>query len=241
MASKILLFDGIDGVSAAGADLFVRICRESIAARGRFNVALSGGSTPKLMFELLASDCYRNEIDWAKVQVFWSDERYVPPTDGQSNEHMARTALLDSVPIPSERIHGMYTEGGVEAAAATYERLIVSELGADLALDLTFLGIGPDGHTASLFPGEPAVHEKRRLVVAGIGHAGVAERITMTPLLLNRSRLVAFLVAGADKAEPMNRVLNGPEEWDKTPSQAVARHAENVIWLLDGPASALLG
>jgi 6-phosphogluconolactonase len=241
MASKILLFDGIDGVSAAGADLFVRICRESIAARGRFNVALSGGSTPKLMFELLASDRYRNEIDWPKVQVFWSDERYVPPTEGQSNEHMARTALLDSVPIPSERIHGMFTEGGVEAAAATYERLIVSELGADLALDLTFLGIGPDGHTASLFPGEPAVHEKRRLVVAGIGHAGVAERITMTPLLLNRSRLVAFLVAGVDKAEPMNRVLNGAEEWDKTPSQAVARHAENVIWLLDGPASALLG
>jgi len=230
-------YSDLESLSHAAAELFVRICAESIVWRGRFNVALSGGSTPKRMLELLATDEFRGRVDWAKVHAFWGDERYVPPTDDQSNEHMARTALLDRVPIPPENVHGMYRVGGVTEAAEAYEALLRSELGESLALDLTFLGIGPDGHTASLFPGEPAVHEKRRLVVAGIGHAGVSERITMTPPILNRSKTVAFLVAGVDKAGPMKRILEGPENWDETPSQAVARHAPNVIWLLDQSAS----
>jgi 6-phosphogluconolactonase len=232
----MLVFPDLDSLSKAGAELFVRICAESIAARGRFNVTLSGGSTPKKMFELLATDACRNSIDWALVHTFWGDERYVPPTDDQSNEHMARKALLDHVPIPAENVHAMYQPGGVESAAAAYEALVRTELGNDLALDLTLLGIGPDGHTASLFPGEPAVREKQRLVVAGVGHAGVSERITMTPPLINRSKTVLFLVAGPDKAEPMRRILFGPEDWDQTPAQAVARHAANVLWLLDSAA-----
>lgn len=240
MASTITEFDTLDELSEAAANEFVALCRESIVERGRFNVALSGGSTPKRTYQLLAQTPMSGAVDWTRVHAFWSDERYVPPTDEQSNEHMARAALLDVVPIPPENVHGMYREGGVEGAAIAYEDLLRSELGEELALDLTLLGIGPDGHTASLFPGEPAVHELVRFVVSGIGHAGVAERITMTPALLNRSRNVVFLVAGADKAEPMQRVLHGPEDWDKTPSQAIARHAPKILWLLDKPATALL-
>ena len=234
---NITIYPDLDSLSQAGADLFVAEAAAAISRHGRFEVAFSGGSTPKRMFELLATEAYRDSVDWEKVHVFWGDERYVPPTDPQSNEHMARTALLDHIAIPAKNIHGMYVEGGVEAAAETYEAVVRSELGEALELDMAMLGIGPDGHTASLFPGEPPVLETVRLVVNGLGHAGVAERITMTPPLLNRSRLVLFLVAGADKAGPMKRILEGPEDWKETPSQAVARHAPNVVWLLDQSAN----
>jgi len=227
------VFDSLDDLSRAGAEEFVRLANDAITSRRRFNVALSGGSTPKKMFELLALPEYENAIAWKLVHLFWSDERFVPPTDPQSNEHMAREALIEHVPIPAENVHGMYREGGFQDAAAQYELLLREELGTDLRLDLTLLGVGPDGHTASLFPGEPAVHEKERLVVAGLGHAGVSDRITMTPPLINRSRAVMFLVAGADKAAPMARILSANENWDETPAQAVARHAPNVIWLVD--------
>ena len=230
------VFPDLESLSAAAADLFIQIGNEAIARHARFDVALSGGSTPKKMFELLATEEYRGKIDWSLVHTFWGDERYVPPTHELSNEHMARVALLSSVPIPEANIHGMYVEGGVEAAAEAYEQLVVKQLGAELSLDLTLLGMGPDGHTASLFPNEPAVNETVKLVVAGIGHAGIAERITMTPPLLNRSRTVLFMVAGADKAAPLKRVLEGPEDWAKTPSQAIARHAPNIIWLVDNLA-----
>ncbi len=223
-------------LSRAAADLIVAEARAAIADHGVFRVVFSGGSTPKRTFELLATDEFRSQIDWTKVHVFWGDERYVQPTDSQSNEHMARAALLDHVEIPAENIHGMYADGGVESAAAAYEALVQAELGEHKTFDLLMLGVGPDGHTASLFPGEPAVHVTDRLVVAGIGHAGVSERITMTPPLLTRAETVLFLVAGADKAAPMARILTGPENWDETPTQAVARYADNVVWMLDQSA-----
>ena len=231
------IFKDIETLSHAAAEEFVQICHQAIASHGRFDVALSGGSTPKRMFQILGTPDFRDRVTWSKVHIFWSDERYVPPTDPQSNEHMAREALIQFLPIPESNVHGMYQPGGSEMAANSYELLIKEELGEELALDLTLLGIGPDGHTASLFPGEPAVHERTRLVISGIGHAGVSERITMTPPLLNRSRTVMFLVAGADKREPLRRVFDGPEDWDETPSQAVARHAPNVIWMLDSTAA----
>ena len=231
------IFLDLEVLSHAASEAFVRIAHQAIADHGRFDVALSGGSTPKRMFEFLATPDFQVRIHWSQVHVFWSDERYVPPTDPQSNERMARLALLDHIPIPSANIHGMYQPGRVETAAASYEDLIRRELGEDLSLDLTLLGVGPDGHTASLFPGEPAVHETKRMVVAGIGHAGIAERITMTPPLINRSRTVMFLVAGADKREPLSRIFDGPEDWDVTPSQAIARHAPNLVWMLDSAAA----
>ncbi len=232
------VFKDLDKLSHAAADEFIHFGNAAIADHGRFNVALSGGSTPKLMFQLLASPEYRDQIDWKRIHVFWSDERYVPNTDSQSNEHMAREALLSHVEIPEANIRGMYREGGVESAAEAYDVVLGKELGEQKKLDLTLLGIGPDGHTASLFPGEPAVRERSLDVVAGIGHAGVAERITMTPPMINRSTTVMFLVAGSDKAAPMKRILHGPENWEETPSQAIARHAPHIIWLLDEQAAA---
>jgi len=231
------IFPDLETLSHAAAEEFVQLAHRAVADHGRFDVALSGGSTPRRMFEILATSDFQLRVHWSQVHIFWSDERYVPPTDPQSNEHMARLALLDRIPIPAINVHGMYRPGGVESAASAYEALIRSELDAELALDLTLLGVGPDGHTASLFPGEPAVHETDRLVVAGIGHAGVSERITMTPPLLNRSRTVMFLVAGADKREPLSRIFDGPEDWDATPSQAIARHAPNLVWMLDSAAA----
>ncbi|MDR3687785.1 MAG: 6-phosphogluconolactonase [Fimbriimonas sp.] len=228
--------DDLEQLSRTAAVRFVSLFEEAIARHGRFDVALSGGSTPKRMYELLALPEYSLPVDWTQVHLFWSDERYVPPTDPQSNEHMARAALISQIPIPEGNVHGMYVEGGVESAAHRYQNLLREQLGLESALDLTMLGLGPDGHTASLFPGEPAVHETERIVVAGLGHAGVSERITMTPPMLNRSRFIMFLVSGADKAAPLCRVLAGPEDWDGTPAQAIARHAPNVEWFVDRAA-----
>ena len=179
-----------------------------------------------------------------KLHIFWGDERYVPPTDPQSNEGMARTALLNHVPIPEKNIHAMYREGGVESAAKAYEETIRQELGPDLALDLLLLGIGPDGHTASLFPGEPAVHETERLVVGRLSAMPEwPERITMTRAAPNASPNRPLPSSrSVDKAEPMKKraLLEGPENWDETPSQAIARHAPNVIWYLDEAAASNL-
>jgi 6-phosphogluconolactonase len=147
---------------------------------------------------------------------------------------MAREALVGHVPLAGA--HGMVRADSPEACAKYYEALVRDLLGPDLAIDLTLLGMGPDGHTASLFPGEPAVFEREHLVVAAKAGMGVRDRITMTPPLLNRSRLVLFLVAGADKAEPRRRVMEGPEDWSVTPTQAIARHAPNVEWFLDSEA-----
>ncbi len=227
----VKVFDDLESLSRAAADEFVRLSGE----HHPFNVALSGGSTPKKMLELLAGPDYQGKVDWSNLHVYWSDERYVPYTDPASNEGMARKALLDSVPIPAGQIHGMYREGGASEAAETYEKIIPARF------DLMLLGLGPDGHTASLFPGDPSVHETERKVVASKGAAGVPERITMTPDYLAASKEVLFLAAGPDKTEPLWRAIEGPLHIDQTPSQTVARRAKNAIWYVDKVAASKLG
>ena len=227
------VFDDIDSLSQAAASAFVSAASEAIAARGRFVVTLSGGSTPKRMLGLLANDPFRDEVDWTRVFALFGDERYVPPDDPQSNEKMARETLLDHVPIPPKQVFGMYRPGGPEGAAAAYEGAVRGLLGSSGELDLVYLGLGPDGHTASLFPGDPSVHEQTRWVVAGTASANARERVTMTPPLLTKARSVLFLIAGADKAEPLQRLLNGPLDLDQTPSQAVGRFAAHVEYFVD--------
>ncbi|AIE87464.1 6-phosphogluconolactonase [Fimbriimonas ginsengisoli] len=234
----IHLFSNAEALAQAAATEFARASSASISARGRFTVALSGGSTPKRLHALLASPPLRDQVAWDRVHLLFGDERYVPPSDEQSNERMARETLVSRVPIPEANVHGMYAPGGPDAAASAYEDLVRSLLGDELAIDLTLLGLGPDGHTASLFPGRPSVHETDRLVIAAKANAGVEDRITMTVPLLNRSREILFLAAGADKADAVRRALDAPENWDETPSQAVARHAPNVVWFLDEAANA---
>lgn len=237
--AQIEVFPSPAEVARAAADRFLAAYQEAVLSRRWFIVALSGGSTPKLLHALLAASPYLESIDWARVFVAFGDERYVPPTDDQSNEKMARETLLSHIPIPEAHVFPMYQAGGVEEAAAAYESCMEDLVGFE-GPDLTLLGIGPDGHTASLFPGRPSVHVTDRLVIAAKANAGVEDRITMTVPMLNRSREILFLVAGADKADAAYRAIKGPENWDQTPSQAVGRHAPNVHWLLDEAAAAKL-
>lgn len=230
------VFETPDDLARAAAERFAQLARVAIAARNVFIVALSGGSTPKRLHAYLAGE-FREEIDWSRVIVVFGDERYVPPTDEQSNERMARETLLDHVSVSEDNILGMYHPGGPEVAADRYEGMLRAQFGEGFATDLTLLGIGPDGHTASLFPGRPSVHETERWVIAAKANAGVEDRITMTVPILNRSRETLFLVAGEDKREALERALNGPENWDETPSQAVGRHAQNVEWYVDRTAA----
>ena len=226
---------------------FVASGRAAMAARGRFVVALSGGSTPKALLRLLAGAPYRDQVDWGRVHVGWGDERCVPPDDDQSNFKMAREALLDHVPIPPEQIHRIPAElpdreAAADAYAATLRELFAlpPEGGALPRFDLIHLGLGPEGHTASLFPGSPALTETRRLVAAPYVKEVEAYRITLTPPVLNAAREVTFLVAGAEKAAIVREVLRGPRDVMRLPAQVVAPTDGELTWLLDAAAAAQL-
>jgi len=230
------IYPNVDDLSAAAAEEFVHSARAAITERGRFVVALSGGSTPKRLYSMLTKAPFREYIEWSLVHVLFGDERFVPPTDEQSNERMARESLLSHVPVPPAQVYGMVRGETPAAAADAYEAKLRDLLGDNGQIDLTLLGVGPDGHTASLFPGDPAVHESSRWTVAAKAGLGVSDRITLTPPLINRSKTVMFLVAGADKKDAMQQIFHGEENLDQTPAQAVARHADHVLWLVEEAA-----
>jgi 6-phosphogluconolactonase len=227
----------------AAAELFVARAAAAQAQRGVFRVALSGGSTPRLFHSMLADSPLRNQVDWAHIQFFWGDERCVPPDHPDSNYRMARETLLDLVPVPSEHIHRMRGEDIPAAAAQAYE----SELRAAFAIepgetprfDLIYTGMGPDGHTLSLFPHTAALSVTDRLVVANYVPQLNANRITFTTTLANHSALVAFVIAGADKAPALAHVLEGPRDPEQYPSQLIAPTGE-LLYLLDGAAASRL-
>ena len=198
-------------------------------------VALSGGSTPKLMFQMLA-DQFRDDVPWDKIHFFWSDERHVPPDDPESNYRMANEALLSHV---NGIVHRIPSENPDAAAAASeYEQTLVEVTKQTLPrLDLIFLGLGTDGHTASIFPGSEVLHETKRLVAAPYVEKFKSYRITMTLPLLNNGATVVFLVSGAEKAEIVKAVLEGE---NKYPAQAVKPTEGELIWMLDKEAAAYL-
>jgi 6-phosphogluconolactonase len=226
---------------AAAGEISLRI-QETLRARARFTWALSGGSTPRALYRLLASDDYRERLPWRAIHLFWGDERHVPPDHAESNFRMAREAMLDAVPVPAENVHRIHAE---EPDAARAAKLYEDELRAFFALapgewprfDLVLLGLGKDGHTASLFPGGDAVRERQRLVVAPWVEAQRAFRITLTPPVLSRARRTLFLVSGAEKAAALHAVLAGKREPDRYPAQEVAG---NRLWLVDREAARLL-
>lgn len=232
-------------LATEAARRFVAAAREAGAARGRFMVALSGGSTPKALLHLLSAPPYRDQIDWAGVHIFWGDERCVPPNDEQSNYRMAREALLVQVPIPADQIHRIPGENpDHEAAATEYEATLRRAFGlapGELPrFDLLHLGLGTEGHTASLFPGSPALHERERLVAAPYVEKLSANRITLTPPAINAAREVQFLVAGEEKAAIVREILHIPRNPDELPAQCVAPTAGRLVWLLDRAAAARL-
>jgi 6-phosphogluconolactonase len=239
---KVLVAPGTQALDEANAEMIVQAAADAIAARGRFTIALSGGSTPKPLYALMASDPWRNRIDWSKTHFFWGDERWVPSTSTQSNYKLANDAWLAKIPVPQENLHRMQTDRGEpEEAAEEYENHIRNFFGKDPQFDFNLLGIGTNGHTASLFPGRPTLQIRDRLVVADNIPEVHMWRITFTVPLINNSREIVFLVAGADKAHVLKEVLRGPHEPERLPSQLIRANHGSLIWLMDEPAAAELG
>lgn len=224
----------------AVAEHFVAAAGQAIAGRGSFAVALSGGTTPKAVYALLAVEPFRSAVDWAQVRFFFGDERCVPPDDEQSNYRMARLAFLDAVPIPPANVHRMRGEIDPAEAARDYAAILRTDLGDEPSLDLTLLGLGPDGHTASLFPGSPPDTDNDALVRAVYADSRAMWRITITPKVINASRTVAFAVEGVEKAAILEAVLEGPRDPVALPSQIVAPSPGRLLWLADVAAAGTL-
>src|SRR3569832_130903 len=238
---EVVALPSREAVTVASADALVTAAAQANTARDRFLLVLSGGSTPKALFELLATPPYAGRIDWTRTHVFWGDERCVPPDDRSSNYRMAREALLDKVPISPEAIHRMRGEDPPQQAAAAYEADLRALFGGGAPrFDVVLLGMGDNGHTASLFPHLTAVRETSRWVVAEYVGEVKMWRITMTPPLLNAAARVLFLVVGADKAAMLKRVLQGPRDIDALPAQVIAP-AGALTWLVDQSAASTLG
>ena len=228
----------LDAAAAEAAALFVKSANQAVAKQGMFRVALSGGNTPRSLYETLASD-HLADVDWDRVQIFFSDERFVPPDSVESNYRMAHEALLSRVPIPERFVHRFATEEITpEESAALYDENVrrVFEVGpAEIPrFDLILLGLGPDGHTASLFPGTAALQVGDRIVVANFIPKLETWRLTFTYPLINAPQLVLFLVAGQDKSDAISKILSGVSD---LPAARVQPADGELVWILDEAAA----
>jgi 6-phosphogluconolactonase len=238
MPGTVTVLPDLETLSRSAADAFVAAARAALAERGRFSVSLSGGSTPRKLYQLLATEPYRDSIDWQRVHLFWGDERYVPYDDPLSNVRMVREALSDHVPIPPANLHPMPTgPADLEEAAHTYTRELHTFFGEDLRFDLALMGMGADGHTASLFPGDTALQVRDRPVAVARPVSQPTARLTLTVPVFNRARTVLFLVAGADKADVLAEVLAGGHTY---PSQWIVPDDGQLLWYIDRAAAARL-
>jgi 6-phosphogluconolactonase len=235
-------FPDLEVLSAAAAETIVAIARESVKARGRFSIALSGGNTPKRTYQLLV-ERHRDEIDWSHWQVLFGDERFVPSDDERSNYRMARDTLLADAPIPADQVHPIPTDTPtVGDAADAYERTLQQVLAGDdaqrSAIDLVLLGVGPDGHTASLFPGSPVLAERThwaRAVEAPTTVQPAVPRVTLTLPCLNGARNALFLIAGDDKRPVIAEILEGGDAARRYPA-AIVSAAGRTVWLIEQSA-----
>ena len=237
------MFATAEALSQAAAELFIARGRQAIETRGRFFVALAGGSTPRQLYTLLPQAPYRDQLDWPKVEWFFGDERAVAPDDAASNFRMARETLFDALEVPSARIHRMQAErADLAAAAADYQTAIARafecEPDAPPAFDLVLLGMGADGHTASLFPHTKALSVDDAWVTANDVPQLETRRMTLTLPVLNRAAMVMILVTGADKAAVLAEVLEGPSDPQRLPVQSVRPAEGELLWLLDEAAVA---
>jgi 6-phosphogluconolactonase len=245
---KIVYYVEPDAAALArrAAQYFVEHAERAVATHGRATIAISGGSTPKATFTLLAdhSQQWRARMPWSKLDLWWVDERCVPPDDPDSNYRMTRQAMLDHVPLKPEQIHRIEGELEPQAAAARYESELRSSFrleGAELPrFDVVQLGMGPDGHTASLFPHTQALHELSRLAVANNVENKDAWRVTLTWPVINRGSQVFFLIGGIDKAQILKEVLTGPRDPERLPSQLINPVGGILTLLLDRAAASLL-
>lgn len=230
---RIEVFADVDELAIHAAGEFSELAKNAIAAKGSFTVALSGGTTPKRMFQQLVGA----KVDWANTHFFWVDERCVPPDHPESNFGMTASVLLDHINIPKQNIHRIHGEMEPEAAANFYEDELRVHFAREMpAFDLILLGIGTDGHTASLFPGAPALLENESWVV-GVKHdtppLPLVNRVTLTFPVLNAGENIIFLVSGADKAEIVARAFGKPKNPGQIPVQEIMSKNRNIRWLLD--------
>jgi 6-phosphogluconolactonase len=238
-----LIVSGPDELNRAAAGEFVRSAQNAIGDHGRFVVALSGGNTPRSVYGMIASE-HRDRLPWDEVFIFFGDERHVPPDHPDSNYRMAEEALLSRVPIPTGNIYRIRAELPAQDAAARYEQALREFFhladGEWPRFDLILLGMGDDGHTASLFPGTAGLKEDRRLVIANHVEKLQTERITFTFPVLNNAAEVLFLISGASKAEVIGTVLGASPPENKFPIQQVSPRAGRVLWILDKAAGRLI-
>lgn len=221
---NITVFDDLEKLYKKAADTFVDLSKQSIQKHNQFTVALSGGSSPKAIFKLLATQEYTNKIEWSKVYFFWVDERWVSLNDDKSNAKMTFEALLDHVPVNKDHIFPMYQDGTEpEDYAGEYEQKIKNILGKDGIFDFILLGMGDDGHTASLFPGEDVLNEKEKWVSAYYLKPQEMFRITLTAPLINKAENILVVAFGESKKHALNEVLNGEYNPTLYPMQLIEK------------------
>ena len=242
--ARIEVAESADALGHAAAERFARLTIDAVRARGRCSVALSGGTTPRRVYQLLASEPLRSRVPWEQIEFFWGDERHVPTDHADSNYRMAAEALLSKVPVRPKRIHHIRAEiADAALAAQEYEveiRTAFGEPHTTPRFDLILLGLGADGHTASLFPGTTALGERHRLCVANWVAALGAHRITMTLPLINAARDVVFIVSGAEKAAMVGQVLRGGTA-SPAPATLVQPADGEIWWMLDREAAGEVG
>ncbi len=237
------IFPGVEQINGALAQFILSTAQESVARNGRFTIALTGGSSPKKLYELLTGAPYKDELPWQQTYVFWGDERFVPPTDDRYNAKMAYETLLNHVPVPGNQIFPMpYSDREKPALIAQqYEELLHKHFGSNPPqFDMILLGMGDDGHTASLFPHTPVLEEKQRWV-SEVYHTGQQMyRITLTAPLINQARKVAFLLFGVSKADVLHQVLEGNYQPQHLPTQLIKPASGEAHWFMDEAAASKL-
>ncbi len=240
--AQIIQVADAQALAQKAAAMFQQMAQETIARQGQFTVALAGGSTPKAMFALLASEPYRSSIHWAQVYLFWGDERCVPPEHADSNYRMTKEALLEPVGVPPQNVFRMRGEADPARAAREYSAQLQQLFQTDSwpRFDLVFLGMGADGHTASLFPGTSALHAAAdAIAVENYVEKLNAYRLTLTAATINQAQAIVFLVGGADKAATLQAVLEGPYQPDLYPSQLIQPVNGTLTWIVDKAARGL--
>ena len=233
-----------DDLCRRAAELFIALAKQAIRNAGQFTVALSGGSTPKALYSLLASPQYGELMDWSNVHLFWGDERCVPPDHRESNYRLVEDTLLSKIRIPEANVHRMAGEQAPVVAAAEYEAELKNFFKIRTIswprFDLILLGLGEDGHTASLFPGSDGLDEDKHLVAAVYVEKLKAHRLTLTLPVLNRAARVIYLVAGSSKAQILEQLLHGDAASRKFPAGRVNPADGELTWIVDAAAAALL-
>lgn len=241
---NIEVFKDADHLCRGLAEWITGLIEETLTRQESFSLVLSGGNTPKKLHVLLASSPYKERIDWKKINIFWGDERAVPFEDERNNARMAFDTLLNKVSVPTDQVHIMDTSLSPEDAAAQYQEVLYEYFGTDKLPDRTFdlvlLGMGDDGHTLSLFPGTPVIHEEKLWATSFYLKAQDMQRITLTKTIVNHADHIVFMISGKDKAHAIHEVLEGEKNPDLYPSQVISPAQGELHYFIDEAAAAEL-